>query len=133
MKHALRPVRLQVYAVVLVSTPEQWIFVEKQFPNTRPGLFRGRQFFSRNFGTKRVVFLRAGDGEIHAAAATQFGIDRWNPLVFLTTAEQDDPVLSAIPQICELNGVRLAAETVAASSIEDSVPAAIVKASKDGQ
>lgn len=132
MKNSLRPVRLQVYAVVLVSTPGQWSFVEKQFPNTRPGVFRGRQFFSRNFGTKRVVFLRAGEGEVHAAAATQFGIDRWNPLVVMSTAEQDDPALSAISQVCELNGVRLVSETIAAASIGDSVPAAIVKAGKEG-
>src|SRR4051794_23537869 len=112
MKNALRPVRLQVYAVVLVSTPEQWSFVEKQFPNTRPGLFRGRQFLSRNFGTKRVVFLRSGEGCIRAAAAAQFGIDRWNPLLLMTTAEAGDDALNSIAEVCTINGVRLLPDSV---------------------
>ena len=130
MKNALRPVRLQVYAVVIVSSTEDWSFVEKQFPNTRPGLFRGRQFLSRNFGTKRVVFLRAGEGKVHAAAAAQFGIDRWNPLLMMTTAEPANDTLESVSEVCAINGVRLLPEPVAAANIEESVPAAIVQANK---
>ena len=131
MKTALRPVRLQVYAVVLVNTAEQWTYIEKQFPNTRPGVFRGRQFLSRNFGTKRVVFLRGGETRVLAAAAAQFGIDRWNPMLIMTTADEGVDAVESVAEVCEINGVRLLSEPVTAANIEDSVPAAITYANRE--
>jgi len=129
MKNSLRPVRLQVYSVVLVCTPEQWSDVQKQFPNSRPGVLRGRHFLSRNFGTKRVVFLNSGDGVVAAASAAQFAIDRWNPTVLMSTSSRED-CETAVVEVCEINGIRLLPEPVVATNIEDSVPEAIAAANK---
>jgi len=124
MKNALRPVRLQVYAVVLVCTAEQWDAVEKQFPNSRAGLFQGRQFLSRNFGTRRIVLLRCGTGVIATAAATQFAIDRWNPTLLMMTAPGDGEFL-AIQEVSQINGIRIAEQIVMATAIDPSVPSII--------
>lgn len=128
MKQALRPVRLQVYAVVLVCTAEQWIAVQTQFPNSRPGSFRGREFLSRNWGTRRVVFVRVGEGVIAAAATAQFGIDRWDPDVLMSTAAEEDSCANAIHHVAEMNGVPMIAEPIVATNLEDTVPLAIAAA-----
>ncbi|MBC7925263.1 MAG: hypothetical protein H7039_06355 [Bryobacteraceae bacterium] len=120
MKAALRPVRLQVHAVVIVCTDDHWESVQLQFPNTRPGIFRGRQFLSRNWGTKRFVFLRAGESLVALAATTQFGIDRWNPGIILTTSHSP-----AVDEVCGLNGVPIEPEPITAASLESSVSAAL--------
>jgi hypothetical protein len=125
MKNALRPVRLQVYAVVLVCTAEQWSAVQAQFPNTRPGLFRGREFLSRNWGPRRVVFLHVGDGVIASAASAQFGIDRWDPDVLLTTTAATEEETDAIRRVADINGVPLIDEPVSATNIEATVPMAL--------
>lgn len=125
MKNALRPVRLQVYAVVFVCTAEQWSAVQTQFANTRPGLFRGREFLSRNWGSRRVVFLRVGDGVIASAASAQFGIDRWDPDVLLSTAAATEEETDAIRRVAEINGVPLIDKPVIATNIDGTVPLAL--------
>lgn len=132
MKNALRPVRLQVYAVVLVCTADQWSAVQTQFPNTRPGSFRGREFLSRNWGTHRVVFLRVGEGTIACAATAQFGIDRWDPDVLMSTIPSDEAGNEAIRIVAELNGVTVVSEPIVATNLEDTVPLAIAS-SRQGQ
>jgi hypothetical protein len=133
MKHALRPVRLQVYAVVLVCTAEQWSAVQTQFPNSRPGSFRGREFLSRNWGTSRVVFLRVGDGLVSTAATAQFGIDRWDPEVLMSTMADEDGTAAAIRRVAEMNGVPVVAEAIVATNLDDTVPLAIAASRKQAE
>jgi hypothetical protein len=125
MRQTLRPVRLQVYAVVLVHTDEQWAAVQLQFPNSRPGSFRGREFLSRNWGPRRVVLLRVGEGVILSAATAQFGIDRWEPEVLMSTLAAAEADGQAVRTVATMNGVRLVEQPIAAANLEDSVPLAI--------
>ncbi len=131
MKHALRPVRLQVYAVVLVCTAEQWSAVQTQFPNSRPGIVRGREFLSRNWGPRRVVLVRVGDGAVGAAATAQFGIDRWDPDVLMSTIAAEESEIEAIRTVARMNGVPLIAEPIVATNLEDTVPLAIAASRKN--
>ncbi|MDZ4802589.1 MAG: hypothetical protein SGI92_30890 [Bryobacteraceae bacterium] len=117
---------------MLICTAEQWAAVQTQFPNTRPGVFRGREFLSRNWGTRRVVFLHVGDGVVASAASTQFGIDRWDPNVLLSTTAATQEETEAIFRVAELNGVPLMGEPIIASNLEGTVPPAIATPAKAG-
>ncbi len=129
MKTALRPVRLQVFSVVLVCSPDHWQAVLTQFPNTRPGLFQGRSFLSRNFGPRRVVLLRCGQGSVPAAADAQFAIDRWHPSVLMATETQGDEV-SALHQVAAINGVFVVERRVLPASLDQSLPELIAAVSR---
>jgi hypothetical protein len=125
MRHARRPIRLDVYAVVLVCTPERWDEVRQQFSGVSPGISQGREFLSRTYANRRVVLLRSGEGVVAAAAAAQFAIDRWNPRVVMRTAS-DEGQEAAIEEVSRINGAALLAEPLDSGDIGELMEAAFV-------
>jgi len=89
MKTAIRPVRQDVFAVVLVASAEDWSAVRESLPDLRPGLALNREWISRTFGRRRVVFVDAGEEPIAAAATAQHAVDQWRPDILLSTADAD--------------------------------------------
>lgn len=122
MKHAIRPVRLQVYGVVLVCNAALWEELRGQFAGLRPGITQGREYYSRTFTNRRVVVLRAGEGTIAAASAAQFAIDHWNPKILMMTSSADGEA-EAVREVGEINGTSLLPE-VLEGELPDSIPAA---------
>ena len=86
MRTAIRPVMQDVFAVVLVASAEDWSAVRESLPDLRPGLAVNREWISRTFGRRRVVFVHAGEEPIAAAATAQHAVDQWRPDVLLSTS-----------------------------------------------
>ena len=108
MKTSIRPIRQDVFAVVLVASDENWQEVRRAFPDLRPGLSLGREFTSRSFGRRRVVFMQTGSGAIPAAACAQHAADRWRPTMLLSSVEGGAEEAEAFAWVAERNGVPLA-------------------------
>lgn len=121
MKPVMRPVRLQVFAVVIVCTPAQWDEIRSQFDTLLPGLSQGREYLSRTYGMRRVVFLRAGDGLVATAAATQFAIDRWKPSIVMTTSGLNGE-LEAAEAVGAINGSTVLTEVVGEGPMSELMP-----------
>ena len=118
MRHARRPIRLDVYAVVLVCTQERWDEVRQQFSSVSPGISQGREFLSRTYANRRVVLVRSGEGIVAAAAAAQFAIDRWNPRIVMRTAS-DEGQEAAIEEVSRMNGAALLADPLDSGDISE--------------
>ena len=107
MKTSIRPIRQDVYAVVLVSSDENWQEVRRAFPDLRPGLALGREFTSRSFGKRRVVFMQTGTGTVSAAACAQHAADRWRPQMLLSTVDGETAEAEAFQWVAERNDIPL--------------------------
>ena len=107
MKTSIRPIRQDVYAVVLVSSDENWQEVRRAFPDLRPGITLGHEFASRSFGKRRVVFMHTGTGSVSAAASAQHAADRWRPSVLMSTVNGDCPESEAFEWVAERNDIPL--------------------------
>ena len=107
MKTSIRPIRQDVYAVVLVASDEHWQEVRRAFPDLRPGLALGHEFTSRSFGKRRVVFMQTGTGSVSAAACAQHAADRWRPSILMSTVDGGCPEAEAFAWVAERNDVPL--------------------------
>lgn len=126
MKTSIRPIRQDVFAVVLVASDEDWQEVRRAFPDLRPGLALGHEFTSRSFGRRRVVFMQTGIGAVSAAACAQHATDRWRPAMLMSTVDCGGPEAEAFAWVAERNSVPLtpfqdgaASFTEALSSFDD--------------
>ena len=108
MKTSIRPIRQDVYAVVLVASDENWQEVRRAFPDLRPGLALGHEFTSRTFGRRRVVIMQTGTGTVSAAACAQHAADRWRPAMLISSVDGDTPEAEAFIWVAERNDVPLA-------------------------
>lgn len=79
MTMPIRPLRQDVHAVVLVPSQERWQSLRETYETLRPGVALGREFLSRNFGKRRVVFVNTGEEAVEAAVSAQYAVDRWSP------------------------------------------------------
>ena len=116
MKTSIRPIRQDVYAVVLVASDEYWQEVRRAFPDLRPGLALGREFTSRSFGKRRVVFMQTGTGSVSAAACAQHAADRWRPFMLMSTVDAASPEAEAFGWVAERNDVPLTSFTGGSST-----------------
>ena len=107
MKTSIRPIRQDVYAVVLVASDENWQEVRRTFPDLRPGLALGHEFTSRSFGKRRVVFMQTGSGTVSAAACAQHAADRWRPQMLMSTVDGATPEAEAFQWVAERNDIPL--------------------------
>lgn len=107
MKSAMRPVRTDVFAVVVVCTPERWDEIRSEFGEPGPGRSRGREFVSRTYDNRRVVFLSAGEGLVAIAAAAQFAVDRWQPRFLMRTDDASADLAAAIEEVAAINDIPL--------------------------
>lgn len=107
MKTSIRPIRQDVYAVVLVASDENWQEVRRAFPDLRPGLALGHEFASRSFGKRRVVFMQTGTGTISAAACAQHAADRWRPQILMSTVDGETAEAEAFQWVAERNDIAL--------------------------
>ena len=107
MRTAIRPVRQDVFAVVLVVSGEDWTGIRSAFPDLRPGLALNREWISRAFGRRRVVFVLTGDECIAASATAQHAVDQWRPLILLSTVPEDSEEAKAFRWVAENNRVPL--------------------------
>lgn len=108
MKTSIRPIRQDVYAVVLVASDENWQEVRRAFPDLRPGSALGHEFTSRSFGKRRVVFMQTGRGTVSAAACAQHAADRWRPTMLISTVDGETPEAEAFIWVAERNDIPLA-------------------------
>lgn len=127
MRHGRRPVRVQVYAAVLVCTAEQWENVRGHAGSVRPGITRGREFLARHYQSRRVVFVRAGEDAVEAASSAQLAIDLWDPRVLIVTAGPDGAE-EAVRHIARISGLPALPESLATGSLDESLPAALAAA-----
>ena len=107
MKTSIRPIRQDVYAVVLVASDENWQELRRAFPDLRPGLALGQEFTSRSFGKRRVVFMQTGSGSVSAAACAQHAADRWRPSRLLSTVDGETAEAEAFQWVAERNDIPL--------------------------
>ena len=121
MKTSIRPIRQDVFAVVLVTSAENWQEIRRAFPDLRPGLSLGLEFTSRNFGRHRVVFMQTGTGSISAAASAQHAADRWRPAVMMSAADSESPEADAFAWVAEHNGLSLTRFQDSASSFQEAL------------
>jgi hypothetical protein len=121
MKTSIRPIRQDVFAVVLVASAEYWQEIRRAFPDLRPGQSLGHEFTSRNFGRYRVVFMQTGTGSVSAAASAQHAADRWRPAVMMSTADTEGPEADAFAWVAERNGLSLTSFQDSASSFEETL------------
>lgn len=121
MKTAIRPIRQDVFAVVLVASDENWQEVRRAFPDLRPGLSLGHEFASRSFGRRRVVFMQTGSGAIAAAASAQHAADLWRPSMLLSTVDDGCPEAEAFAWVAERNSVRLTSFQDGAASFTETL------------
>lgn len=103
MTSAIRPIRIDVLAVVLVGSDERWLHWKTAYAADRAGVSLWGEFFIRGVGWHRVIFFHTGAGEVAEAAGTQFALDRWRPAL-LATAE---PASDAMTAVASRNGVEL--------------------------
>ena len=134
MRTAIRPIRQDVYAVVLVASPRDWQELRDAFPELRPGSALGNEWTSRAFGKKRVVFVSTGEEAVSAAAISQHAADQWRPSFFLIPDNTVDSAAQAFHWVADRNRVNvqnhasmqaLLAE-LAGSTVPQSVPDPVV-------
>jgi hypothetical protein len=105
MRTAIRPVRQDVFAVVLIASDDDWRQLRDAFPDMHPGSALGNEWTSRAFGRKRVVFVNTGSDIVSAAATAQHAADQWRPAVFLVPAAVEDAARSAFVWVAERNRI----------------------------
>jgi hypothetical protein len=98
----IRPLRQDVHAVVLVPSDDGWSKLRQTYDNLRPGVALGREYLSRNFGRRRVVFVHTGENPVEAAVSAQYAIDRWTPQVLAS-----DTTHEAFDHVAMRNGLQL--------------------------
>lgn len=103
MTSAIRPIRIDVLAVVLVGSDERWARWKTAYGAERAGVTVWGEFFIRGVGWHRVIFFHTGAGPVAEAAGIQFALDRWRPAL-LATAE---PVSDAVSAVADRNGIDL--------------------------
>src|SRR4051812_30113839 len=107
MKTPMKPGRTEVFSAVGVCTPERWGEIASEFGEPGPGRSRGRDFVSRTYDNRRVVFLNAGEGVVAIAAATQFAVDRWQPRILLRTSDATEELTATIEEVAAINDIPL--------------------------
>jgi hypothetical protein len=107
MRTAIRPIRQDVFAVVLVASADDWQELRNAFPDLRPGTALGNEWTSRAFGRKRVVFVNTGTDAVSAAATAQHAADQWRPALFLVPRNADDAAAHAFSWVAERNRIAL--------------------------
>lgn len=110
MKTAIRPIRRDVYAVVLISSEEDWQVLREAFPDLRPGSALGTEWTSRAFGRRRVVFVQTGSNPVGAAAHAQHAYDHWRPQRFIAAGATAEETLDAFAWVAEHNRILLERE-----------------------
>jgi hypothetical protein len=121
----IRPLRQDVHAVVLIPSQQQWEVLRTEYDELRPGISLGREFLSRNFGRRRVVFLHTGDDAVEAAVSAQYAVDRWSPRVLAFHGAHD-----SFDHVAARNGLELIPvedlqiQAAAPQTEPDSMPAA---------
>jgi hypothetical protein len=107
MRTAIRPVRQDVFAVVLIASDEDWRQLRDVFPDMHPGSALGHEWTSRAFGNKRVVFVNTGSDSVSAAATAQHAADQWRPAAFFVPGTAQDSALLAFAWVAERNRIPL--------------------------
>jgi hypothetical protein len=102
MTKPIRPLKQDVHAVVLVPSEIEWQALRQSYEDLRPGIALGREFLSRNFGRRRVVFVNTGEDSVEAAVSAQYAVDRWSPRVLASDSEHP-----AFTHVASRNGLRL--------------------------
>jgi hypothetical protein len=102
MTKPIRPLKQDVHAVVLVPSELDWQDLRHAYEELRPGIGLGREFLSRNFGLRRVVFLHTGEDDVEAAVSAQYAVDRWSPRVLASDSDHD-----AYSHVAARNGLSL--------------------------
>jgi hypothetical protein len=107
MRTAIRPIRQDVYAVVLVASAQDWQELRDAFPELRPGSALGSEWTSRAFGRKRVVFVNTGEDTVSAAAIAQHAADHWRPSALLMPGSTAGSAVHAFQWVAERNRIPL--------------------------
>jgi hypothetical protein len=132
MKTAIRPIRRDVHAVVLISSEHDWQEMRDAFPDLRPGSALGTEWTSRAFGKRRVVFVQTGADPVAAAAHAQHAADHWRPHRFIAAGALEQGAATAFEWVAEHNRILLEREgfetipELLASFGEPSVPDPVV-------
>jgi len=119
MKTAMRPVRTDVFAAVLVCTQARWDEIRTEFGDPGPGRSQGREFVSRTYDNRRVVLLNAGEGIVATAAATQFAVDRWQPRILIRTDDAADELAATIEEVAAINDIPLLNQPLESGPLSD--------------
>lgn len=73
--------------IVLISANAEWRVVKAVYPNENYQPTPWGEYFEKDIetqnGKQSVIFFHEGWGKVAAAGATQYAIDRWNPLLFI--------------------------------------------------
>ena len=85
-----------------MPSESEWEAVRHSYEDLRPGMALGREFLSRSFGRRRVVFVHTGENPVEAAVSAQYAVDRWSPRVLASDTEHD-----AFMHVASRNGLPL--------------------------
>lgn len=107
MRTAIRPIRQDVFAVVLIASAAGWQQLREAFPDLRPGSALGNEWTSRAFGRRRIVFVNTGSDAVSAAATAQHAADQWRPVSFVVPGQTDESAADAFRWVAERNRIPL--------------------------
>jgi hypothetical protein len=119
MRTAIRPIRQDVFAVVLIASPKDWQELRDAFPDLRPGSALGNEWTSRAFGKRRVVFVYTGADVVSAAATAQHAADQWRPVLLLIPEGTEQAALDAFQWVAQRNRIALRMEPSLHALLDD--------------